>query len=71
LFLFLLSSQQRILFFASSTAVQKAGGKETFEFIALKKASELAEKKKALQLQVYRNATAKKYVSTNLSRRLF
>jgi len=49
-----------IFFVASSTAVQKAGGKETFEFIALKKASELAAKKKALQLQVYRNATAKK-----------
>jgi hypothetical protein len=54
-----------LLLLVSSTAVQKAGGKETFEFIALKKASELAEKKKALQLQVYRNATVKKYAPSS------
>jgi len=46
----------------NSQAVSKSGGKETFEFIALKKASDLAARKKALQLQVYRKASAKMLV---------
>lgn len=42
-----------------STAVTTARGKETYEFIALKKASELAAKKKALQIKILRKAAVK------------
>jgi len=44
-----------------TAAIEKAGGKETAEFIALKKVAELAEKRRRLELKVYRKAAAKQY----------